>query len=460
MSWARVAMALTMAIVTLVFPARADEPSLPAGLGGDEDVVAPADVEAVTGATHANDYLSELPFDLSGFWELRLGSRVQHDSLEKQMSIAETRLQLEGEKEWDLVTLKVTSDFFYDPVLDKNSIDLERGWGWLDLREASLAFRPTDFMDVKAGRQVLTWGTGDLLFINDLFPKDWNSFFIGRDVEYLKAPSDAVKTSLFSNHVNLNVVYTPSFDADRYIDGRRISYWNDAMGARVGRSTPVTEDRPASWFTDDEIAARLYRNVGAYELAGYFYHGFWKSPGGVDPADGDATFPKLAVYGASARGPVGRGIGSFEVGYYDSTDDSRGGNPFVRTSELRAMISYEQEVATDFTASGQWYVEHMMDYEDYRRTLPAGAIKLDEDRHVLTLRLTKLLMSQNLKLSLFTFYSPTDNDTYVRPIVNYKVDDHWTVEAGGNVFAGENRQSFFGQFVMNSNAYVAARYSF
>jgi len=279
-------------------------------------------------------------------------------------------------------------------------------------------------------------------------------------VEYLKAPSDAVKASLFSKYANLNVVYTPAFDADRYIDGRRVSFWNDTMGRRVGRSTPIMEDRPSRWFTDDEIAARLYKNVGGYELAAYYYHGFWKSPAGLDPADGDATFPELAVYGASIRGTVGRGIGSFEAGYYDSMDDSGGRNPFVRNSELRAMIGYEQEVATEFTASAQWYIEHMMDHEDYSRTLPPGATRLDEDRHVLTLRLTKLLMSQNLRLSLFTFYSPTDNDTYARPIINYKVDDHWTVEAGGSVFSGENRRSFFGQFVMNSNAYVAARYSF
>ncbi|MFW6031595.1 MAG: hypothetical protein ACOC9T_03300, partial [Myxococcota bacterium] len=32
-------------------------------------------------------------------------------------------------------------------------------------------------------------GTGDLVFLNDLFPKDWRSFLLGRDLDYLKAPS-------------------------------------------------------------------------------------------------------------------------------------------------------------------------------------------------------------------------------------------------------------------------------
>ncbi len=48
-------------------------------------------------------------------------------------------------------------------------------------------------VNLKIGRQVFTWGTGDYLFINDLFPKDYESFYIGRDDEYLKRPSEAVK---------------------------------------------------------------------------------------------------------------------------------------------------------------------------------------------------------------------------------------------------------------------------
>jgi hypothetical protein len=110
-------------------------------------------------------------------------------------------------------------------------------------------------------------GHGDLLFINDLFPKDWNSFFIGRDDEYLKAPSDSAKASFFSDWANLDVIYSPRFDSDRYIDGRRISYWN---GQRLaGRDDEVDADKPDDVFEDDEWAARLYRSVGAYEVATY-----------------------------------------------------------------------------------------------------------------------------------------------------------------------------------------------
>jgi len=154
---------------------------------------------------------------------------------------------------------------------------------------------PFAFIDLKVGRQILTWGTGDLIFINDLFPKDWQSFFIGRDSEYLKAPSDTVKVSFFSDLANLDIVYTPQFDPDRFIRGERISYWNSNLGRLAGRDAIIHTDKPNRWFRDDEIAVRLYRNINNYEFALYGYRGYWKSPAGQNAAGTQALFPDLNV---------------------------------------------------------------------------------------------------------------------------------------------------------------------
>ncbi len=445
-----------------------EEPSLPAGLGEkkaeekEPDLpLGPAEEkESEEPESPPSARPFDLPFSLNGFWEARAGVRVQHDPFQKHASIGETRLQLEAEKQWPSAILTITSDFLYDPVLDDHDIDLERGDGWIELRKASLAFAPARFMDVKIGRQILTWGTGDLVFLNDLFPKDWNSFFIGRDLEYLKAPSDALKVSLFSDAANLDVVYTPRFDPDRFVDGRRISFWNENLGRRSGRDAVVRADIPDDWLSDEEIAARLYRNIRGYEIAAYGYRGFWKSPAGNDPATGKATFPDLSVLGAGVRGAVLNGIGNVETAYYHSSDDPGGTNPLIRNGEFRFLAGYEQEVAKNLTAGVQYYLEHILDHGDLTRNLPAGATRPDENRHVLTLRLTRLLMSQNLTLSLFAFYAPSDEDGYVRPRVHYKINDHWSAEAGGNLFFGVFENTFFAQFNRNTNVYAGVRYSF
>jgi hypothetical protein len=409
-----------------------------------------------TAATDENadvndSFFSKLPpVETHGFYEIRGGYRLQNDKYEKDMSIMENRFQFDLFSYLDWGDIKVKGDVIGDLVTEE---------GDFDLREANIFSRPTDYMDVKVGRQILTWGTGDLIFINDMFPKDWQSFFIGRDTEYLKAPSDAAKVSLFSDWINLDIAYTPQFDPDRYISGERISYWNSNLGSTAGQNAVVHTDKPNRWFGDSEIAARLYKNIENYELAFYGYYGYWKSPGGQNATMTKAIFPDLNVYGASLRGDVGKGIGNAEIGYYESADDTSGRNPLVNNSEMRYLVGYTREIAKNLTMGLQYYIEQMLDYDQYKNTLPSGPAR-DEYRNLTTLRLTKLLMNQNLRLSLFTYYSPTDKDVYMRPNANYKVNDNLAVELGSNIFFGDYPNTFFGQFRDNTNIYAGMRYSF
>jgi hypothetical protein len=147
------------------------------------------------------------------------------------------------------------------------------------------------------------------------------------------------------------------------------------------------------------------------------------------------------------------------VGYYDSREDAGGDDPFVPNSEWRFLGGYERELMRNFSGSVQYYVEWMQAYDDYLRTLPGGPAA-DEHRHVLTLRLTKQALSQNLVLSLFGYWSPSDRDAYLRPGLKYKASDNWLLTAGGNVFVGDDTHTFFGQFEKNSNLYAGVRYSF
>ncbi len=428
-----------------------DEPALPAGLGADADIDEPEEDAP---------FLEVLPFDLSGFVEGRAGIRTQDDPNQDQASLGELRAQIEAEKAWALATTRVTFDLLYDEVSREHRPRLESGRGWFDLREAFVSGRASEYLDLKFGRQILTWGTGDLVFINDLFPKDFVSFFVGRDTSYLKAPSDALKASVFTGWANLDVVYTPRFDADRYIDGRRISFFNPGAGERIGHRDAIAIERPDNPFDDDEVALRLYRNVGAAELAAYGYFGYWKSPAGVDPASGKAIFPRLSVYGASVRGPVAGGIANVEVGYYDSRDDDDGSDPTVRNSELRFLAGFERELTRDLTVGLQYYLEERLDHAAYRRNLPAGAPRSDEHRHTLTVRFRQLLLQQNLEIGMFVFWTPSDEDAHLRPKVSYKLSDPLRVEVGANIFVGAEQQTFWGQFEKNTNVYAALRYGF
>jgi len=443
-----------------------DEPPLPMGLddGGEEEPALPAGLDGPTIEESAGTSQAgfRLPFEMRGYLDLRGGARVQEDPHERRLSLAESRLQVDLERSFTpmALTLRVVADFVYDPVLDEYEPALESGGGAVDLRQANAVISPFELADLKVGRQILTWGTGDLLFINDLFPKDWTALVIGRADQYLKAPSDAVKASLFSSWLNADLVYAPAFDSDRPLDRRRLSSWDPTLGRLAGRDAPLAIDRPDSWFRDHEFAARLHRRLAAYELALYGYRGLWKAPAGIDPASGSFTFPKLSAYGASARGPLLGGIGNLEAGYYDSRLDRDGDDPTVRNSEWRTLAGLEREVVKNMTASGQYYVEMMTDHAAYRASQPVGAPIADRFRHVVTGRLTWLAQAARLRTSVFVAYSPSDADALARGSVAYQIDDHWGAELGANLFLGAEDHTFFGQLERNSNLYSSVRYGF
>jgi hypothetical protein len=370
-----------------------------------------------------------------------------------QEARAQLRLSSYGERGEVFVRLDVT----HDQVID-DSTELE-------LREGFLRFSTMwDKLDVKVGRQALTWGTGDLLFINDLFPKDWVSFFIGREDQYLKAPVDAVRLGLFGLPFDVDIVLTPEFTPDRLPSGRRLQVTSPSWLYLEGM--PV---EPADALENGELAMRFSRYIGNVDVALYLYNGYFKAPRGLlghfdwRGISGRFFYPELSVYGASARGSALGGVLSGETGYYDSRQDKDGSNPFVPNSSFRFLGGFERQLYTDFNAGLQFYGEWMMDHEEYAKyaaILFPGSFEQDELRQLFTLRLEKLLRYQTVRLSMFTYYSPTDEDVYIRGLASYRLSDEVEFVIGGNLFAGENIQTQFGQVDKNDNVYTRIRYNF
>jgi hypothetical protein len=385
----------------------------------------------------------ELPFH--GFLEAAVGSRVVDDAAaEDDLLLEEARFQLDFLRDGDLGSLQLRTDFLYDGI--EQDADIE-------IREANVFVTPFAAIDLKAGRQILTWGTGDLIFLNDLFPKDWQSFLIGRDDEYLKEPADALRITWFGAWVNLDLVWMPIFASDTFISGDRLSFFNPVAGRTWGpKDGEIDTDEPAKTLGNMQYAGRLYGTIAGWETAVYGFRGNYGQPRGVDPATGDFIFPELEAWGASVRGALFGGIGNAEFAWYRSLDDKDGDDPNVVNPEIRALVGFSHELAQDQTVGLQVYLEYPLES-------PAPGFT-ERNRWWITLRYTGLFLQQNLILSWFSFYSPNENDAYLRPKISYKLSDEILLTLGGNVFLGADDDTFFGQYQDNTNVYARVRYSF
>ena len=373
--------------------------------------------------------------------------RTQRLACDESFVLGESRARLEVDPRGERWGVVAKGELILDAVGGEVEGDLREGY--LDLTFPAL--------DLRVGRQVITWGVGDLIFINDVFPKDWVAFISGLPLEYLKKGSDAVSATGHWAGTSLQLVLIPRFEADTLPEaGGRLAF-HDPMAAIEARRT----DEPSPALARTEAGARLFRNLLGWDVSLYAYRGFLHAPAGeVEPGPRlRLFFPRLDVYGASAQGAALGGVVSFEAGYYDSRSDRSGRDPAVDNPSVRLLAGYQREVVPDFTVGGQYSVQVMEDHDAYVATRGPGMPRRPAARHVLTARLTRLLLNQTLRLGVFALASPNEGDWYAGPEARYQVTDALSATVGLNVFGGP-RRSEYGQFEGNSNLYAVVRYAF
>jgi len=323
-----------------------------------------------------------------------------------------------------------------------------------ELREGYIDYTGNNW-DLRLGRQVITWGLGDLVFVNDFFPKDHEALFAGRPLEYLKRGVDAVKLGAYPEFASFELVLAPGFRESRIPDARR--FWlYDPMPAVVSRKTVKPEQ--------GDFGLRAYRDIAGYDAALYLYRGFQRTPSMrpdsmVSPTRITYFYPKLSAYGASLSGRAGEGVLSLEAAYYDSREDRAGSDFAVPNSQTRLLTGYQIQPAEDVSLSFQYYAEIMHDYDTYLTTLPTGFPVDKRWSHTVTARLTQFFLHQTLRLSAYASYNASNSDHFVNPELRYSFTDKVWGAVGANFFGGKPWGQF-GQLARDDNVYLHIRYEF
>lgn len=355
---------------------------------------------------------------------------------------------------------KINNVHYYGKIDVTN--DLVDGTTYMDVRELRFVYRLTDFSDLSVGRQVSTWGVADMLFINDLFPKNWVANFQGRDMEMLKDPSNSVRLTSYFNKTVIDMVYQPEFTSDNTPSGCHFGVYSPTTN-RIDRNDQQcgvkdTEDRDRN-KENGEFAINVKQKVGNHELALYGYTGYYKSP--------NPSYSRLNVYGSSYEGQVGPGILTFESGFYDSLDDKDGNNLMIENSSFKYLVGYRQDLTSIFSYGLQFYQTKMFDYDAYENSFLLGnpqnyAFRKKEVQSTYTLRLTLKLQQETLWISLFSYLRPDDKDQFTKIEISKKLTDQFKITIGANIFDGhENyRTREFGMLKDDDNAFLRLNYSF
>ncbi len=219
--------------------------------------------------------------EFSGFGEIEQGINITGDGPHRDAAeadklhwmLANRRFRIKTSKTGDKGGVFIKIDFIRDEVIDKT---------YIDLRELRLQYRLFSWLDVSVGRQVATWGVADMLFINDLFPKNWVANFQGRDNESLKDSSTSLRLTSYFGKWTLDMVYHPKFSPDTTPTGCYFSVYDPNSGRLIANPGSCGEGNASEKVSNnvqhEEIAVSLKRRLPSQEVALYGYSGPFKNP--------------------------------------------------------------------------------------------------------------------------------------------------------------------------------------
>lgn len=425
-----------------------------------------SDAFSDSGSGSQNDFLK-----LQGFVSFEQGGRISgtgpayQNNQDQDYVLAIRRLRLKADKSFKKGAVYFKVDFNHNNITKDFAFDV---------REARFVYR-LDSMDISVGRQVSTWGVGDFVFINDLFPKNWYAHFTGREMDMIKDPADSIRLTNYLGAWTSDFVVAPHFSPDRVPQGCYFETMDPNSGSLILDSqyceNSPYELRSEGGFKEAELALSLTRKVGKFDLTFYGYRGFYKNPKGVmfDSVSSSLKmyYPRLEVYGLSLEGQLGPGIFSFESGYYNSKEDQEGDDFFVENSDLKYLVGYRMDLTSRLSFGAQLFQEYMMNYEDYEASYlvvnPSRYnYRLKELRNTLTLRLSYKALQDTLFFNFFAYYRPENKDSFLKLEVVRRFSDHFEGAVGANLFDGNENymDRNFGMLRDADNAFIRLKYIF
>jgi hypothetical protein len=350
------------------------------------------------------------------------------------------------------------AEFLYEWRSDAFGLTL-RGIGGYDaatsdnlsrMREAFLDYSLSALdLNFRIGRQVLTWGVSEYLYVNDIFPKNFDAFFTGSGLDRMKQPVDAIRAVNHSHDTDWELVASRS-QADT----------NPSPERFVGAS--VTESAIPVDSLDEKVdyALRAARHVSGWDVAVYLSslrarQRRYFQVAGVLSYDQ----PRARHVGGSITGNFASGLMWVEAALEDTSHTQE--NVVSRYSfsrEVQAIIGYSREMGSSVSASIQVNLEFPLNRDEYRESLASGIDPVDSMLSTLHVRIEKRWRNDSVRAGAQFFLSDED-DSHINPFAVWSFADGWSVEGGVNYFAGP-RDTRYGAFRDDSNLYVLGRFSF
>jgi hypothetical protein len=395
-------------------------------------------------AQEASAFLNpNLDLDLSGYVETRhcFQAKSPNDSL-----ASETLARVEGRASTADISLFA-------------SVDLSANHRFGDESGVSIHEAYVDYVssawDLRAGRQIITWGNADGVRITDNISPSDLSEYITRDFDEIRMAVDALKIRFFGTHGTVELIYIPFFKAG-------ILPEDDSPWAVGGFSSTSGDAEPGKGLENGEFGAKYSFFLPGFDFAlSYFYtwndfpdYSFTRKSGEISDAYlVTPQFNRLHIAGLEFSKPyedfVFRGEAAFFHGRrYSSRDRDL---PLQKKDHVKWLLGVDWYPGSNWSLLCQVTGDRILGFSD--------TIAQEKHTTMVTVNLSRKLLRERLILSGMHYYTMDVGDSLTRLSGEYEVMDGFSLFLGSDIFKGD-REGDYGRYRDNTQVWVKAKYSF
>jgi hypothetical protein len=350
-----------------------------------------------------------IDFSVKGFLDTYHAFRTE-DPVDWMSS--RTRARGEFRLEKDGGGMFVSSNLVYNALL--------RDLSGFQLREA-YAYWGNPHWDIRAGKQIISWGVADGLRVTDLIsPMDYTEF-LAQDYDDIRVPVGALRVRYLHNSWSLEAVAIPVAEFFK-LPTDPTNPWS------VGILPP--EVRPDPTVKNMEYGARFNCSLSGVDFSLMALRTWSKMP---ELQVDHIGYHRLSVVGGDVSVPFGN---------------------FVFRGELADNIDDHGEHQGNALAGLDWYPGNDWNLSvQFNQTFGAG-----EHTSLATLRVSKALLNNALTLSTFAYADVKDLGIFNRFSADWTATDQVHVILGYDLFYAE--KGMFLTYAHNSEVWIKLKYSF
>ena len=390
-------------------------------------------------SAHAQD---ELSIQLNGFVDSYHALQLHSP---QQIMSSRTRARLEMRANYGEASLFTSVNLAYNSIIKDQTGAF--------LREAYFDYAGR-FLEVKAGRQIVTWGVADGLRITDLIsPMDYTEF-MANDYDDIRVPVNAINLKYPGESFSAEVVFVP---VPEYfvLPTSDDNPWQ--MTAPNGMQMDLS-GTPAKHIKNSEVGGRLRFFLENLDFSLTALHTYNKSPVTVarfNPQRQTAVikgiYEPMNVVGGDVSIPAGEIVIRGEVAvYFGEPIALKNAMDYWFRKSFNGLIGIDWYAGNNWTIMAQYMHKVIMDYRDVLGT--------EQNTSMITARISKEVLNNTLKLSVYGMFDVDNVGFYVRPAADYLLSDQITLSLGADILGG--RRGTFKTYDKNTQIWAKGKFFF